>query len=598
MRSEKSAAALTSEGSAMVAVELLKDVARALGGHSGLDVMLQDCAEAIVDRVNAAFARVWTLDAVGKTLVLCASAGLYTHLDGGHSSVPVGSFKIGRIAQRREPHLSNDVVNDPELSDPQWARREEMVSFAGYPLLVGEQLVGVLGLFARRPLEDSVLGLLEAVADAIALGIRRAQAERELRVQGEIAEVLYRAGTAVAQVRNLESIVQTVTDLTTEMTGAQFGAFFYNAIDERGEAYTLYTQSGAPREAFERFPLPRNTEIFAPTFHGTSIERLADVTADPRFGRNEPYFGMLEGHLSVRSYLAVPVVSRSGEVLGGLFFGHADVGVFDERAERIAVGIAGHAGAAVDAVRIFELEHRLALNFQRTLLGSEIPQIRGARLAQRYVPASELAEVGGDWHDAIALPDGTLAITIGDVVGHDLGAAVTMGRLRNAIQLYALDGHPPAETLALAERYLQRAGVDDLATVIHARYEPDRQRLVVTRAGHPPPVIRRPDGVVQALSQEALDGAMLGVGRPDRSEVAVDLEPGTIVLFFTDGLIERRDASLDDGLERLKAAFLEAATSSYVSFCDTIIDLMLEGAPADDVALVALFIDEAIPDPF
>ncbi|MBA3653345.1 MAG: SpoIIE family protein phosphatase [Actinobacteria bacterium] len=595
MRSEESAAALASGGSATVAVELLKDVARALGGHSRLEVILQDCAQAIVDRVDAAFARVWTLDAAAETLVLRASAGMYTHVDGGHARVPVGSFKIGRIAQRREPHLSNDVANDPELSDPEWARREAMVSFAGYPLIVGEDLVGVLGLFARRPLEESVLGLLEAVADAIALGIRRAQAERELRIQGEIAEVLYRAGTAVAQVHNLESIVQTVIDLTTELTDAQFGAFFYNAIDERGEAYTLYTLSGAPREAFARFPLPRNTQIFAPTFDGRSIERLADVTADPRFGRNEPYFGMPEGHLPVRSYLAVPVVSRSGEVLGGLFFGHADVGVFNERAERIAVGMAGHAGAAVDAARVFELEHRLALNFQRTLMGGEVPLIRGARLVQRYVPANELAEVGGDWHDLITLPDGTLAITVGDVVGHDLRAAVTMGRLRNAIQLYALDGHPPAETLALAERYLQRAGVDDLATVIHARYEPKGHRLQIVRAGHPPPIVRHPNGLVQALSQVELDGTVIGIGRTDRAEVTVDLEPGTIVLFFTDGLIERRDESFDDGVERLKLAVAEAATSPYLSFCDILIDLMVEDSAADDIAIVALFVDELNP---
>ncbi|MCA1694533.1 MAG: SpoIIE family protein phosphatase, partial [Actinobacteria bacterium] len=296
----------------------------------------------------------------------------------------------------------------------------------------------------------------------------------------------------------------------------------------------------------------------------------------------------------VRSYLAVPVISRSGEVLGGLFFGHAHVGVFDERGERIAVGIAGHAGAALDAVRMFELEHRLALNFQRTLLGGDIPLIPGARLAQRYVPASELAEVGGDWHDLITLPDGTLAITIGDVVGHDLRAAVTMGRLRNAIQLYALDGHPPAETLARAERYLQRAGNDDLATVIHARYEPDNRRLVLARAGHPPPIIRQPNGLVQALSHEELDGTVLGVGRSDCSEVTLDLEPGTIVLFFTDGLIERRDEALDHGVERLKRVVADVATAPYLSFCDAVIELMVDGGPADDIALVALFVDEVV----
>ena len=110
------------------------------------------------------------------------------------------------------------------------------------------------------------------------------------------------------------------------------------SIDDKGESYTLYTLSGAPREAFAKFPMPRNTAVFAPTFNGEGIVRSADITKDPRFGKNEPYFGMPKGHLPVRSYLAVPVVSRTGEVLGGLFFGHPEPGVFDERAERIVGG--------------------------------------------------------------------------------------------------------------------------------------------------------------------------------------------------------------------------------------------------------------------
>lgn len=523
--------------------------------------------------------------------MLRASSGIYTHLDGAHARIPVGAFKIGRIAQHRRPHLTNDVVNDGEISDPAWARREGMIAFAGYPLLVGEDLVGVLGLFARRQLDPSVLSLLEAVADAVALGIRRSAAEQELRMQSEIAETLYRVGVAVAQVRNLQTVVQTVTDLATELTRAQFGAFFYNAVDERGEAYTLYTLSGAPRQAFEGFPLPRNTAVFEATFRATAIERHADITRDPRYGKNPPYHGMPEGHLPVRSYLAVPVVSRSGEVFGGLFFGHAEVGVFDERAERIAVGIAGHASAAIDAARMFELEHRLALNFQRTLLLGETPTVAGVRLAQRYVPASQLAEVGGDWHDAIVLPDGTLAITIGDVVGHDLRAAVTMGRLKNAIQLYALDGHSPSETLALAERYLQRAGVDDLATVLHARYDAATRRLRMATAGHPPPLVLRGDATVSYVGPGELAGAMLGTAVSDRREASLTLEKGDVVVFFTDGLIERRHQSLDDGLARLAETVRGAASLSTAGFCDAVVDEMIDDDPPDDIAILAMFVD-------
>src|SRR5205085_984041 len=112
--------------------------------------------------------------------------------------------------------------------------------------------------------------------------------------------------------------------------------------------------SGVPRDAFAGFPMPRNTAIFEPTFRGEALVRLDDVTKDPRYGKNPPYYGMPQGHLPVRSYLAVPVVSRSGEVLGGLFFGHSDVGIFSERDERLMMGVAAQAAIAIDNAQLYE----------------------------------------------------------------------------------------------------------------------------------------------------------------------------------------------------------------------------------------------------
>jgi GAF domain-containing protein len=557
--------------------------------------MLQLCAEAVVGRLDAAFARVWTLDRPGVVLTLRASAGLYTHLDGGHARVNVGEFKIGRIAQRRLPHLSNDIFDDPELSDPDWARQEGMVAFAGYPLLIGDEVVGVLGLFARHTLSDSTLEVLEAVADSLALGIRRASVESELRVHGEVSEILYRAGTAIRQLHRTDPIVQTATDLATELTGAQFGAFFYNVLDEHGEALMVYTLSGAAREAFAGFPLPRNTAIFEPTFRGTGIERHDDVTKDPRFGRNAPLNGMPDRHLPVRSYLAVPVISRTGDVIGGLLFGHGGVGVFDERAERIAVGIAGHAGAALDTVRLFEIEHRLALNFQRTLLAGEVPHVAGVRFAQQYVPASDLAAVGGDWYDITTLPDGRVSLTIGDVVGHDLRAAVTMGRLRNALQLYTIEGYGPAAALQRTDAYMDSAGMTDTATVLHAILDPATLRLTMSRAGHPPPLIQMPGAGLAALDIDDLPGALLGTGtlshRP-RLERTYQLEAGSVVVFYTDGLVERPGTAIDDRITELSRIATEALASGN-PFCDTVVHHMVGESPNDDVAMVALFVDPA-----
>jgi PAS domain S-box-containing protein len=167
-------------------------------------------------------------------------------------------------------------------------------------------------------------------------------------------EKLGEVGTVVASTLDREAIVQKVTDIATELTGAQFGAFFYNVTDpESGDAYMLYTLSGAPREAFAQFPHPRATAVFAPTFHGGGPVRLDDVTADPRYGRSAPYFGMPPGHLPVRSYLAVPVKGLKGDVLGGLFFGHSDVGVFTDQHERLALGVAAWASVALENARLY-----------------------------------------------------------------------------------------------------------------------------------------------------------------------------------------------------------------------------------------------------
>ncbi|MGI8687906.1 MAG: GAF domain-containing protein [Thermomicrobiales bacterium] len=327
---------------------LIADIGIALNATDPLPVMLQTCAEAVVRHLDAAFARIWVLNAAEEILELRASAGRYTHLNGAHGRVPVGALKIGLIAQERRPHLTNDVPNDPRISDPEWAKREGMVAFAGYPLTVEDRLIGVLAMFARRPLGEETLAMLASVAHMIATGIARKQAEERQREDTQVSETLYRVGVAVASERDLRALVQIVTDAATTVVRAQFGAFFSNTFDDVGESYMLYTISGVPREAFANFPMPRNTAIFNPTFVGEGIIRLADVTQDPRYGQSAPHFGMPEGHLPVRSYLAAPVVSRTGDVLGGLFFGHGEPGVFTERAEQILAGIAAQAAIAMD----------------------------------------------------------------------------------------------------------------------------------------------------------------------------------------------------------------------------------------------------------
>lgn len=160
---------------------LRAEVAAAFTSGDSLGVILHGCAEAIVEHLKAAFARVWLLNKEEGMLELKASAGMYTHLNGPHSRVPIGRLKIGLIAQERKPHLTNDVINDPRISDKAWAQKEGMVAFAGYPLMVEDRIVGVMAMFARTPLTPAALDTLASVADSVAQGIERKQAEQKVR---------------------------------------------------------------------------------------------------------------------------------------------------------------------------------------------------------------------------------------------------------------------------------------------------------------------------------------------------------------------------------------------------------------------------------
>ncbi|HKG59874.1 MAG TPA: PAS domain S-box protein [Pyrinomonadaceae bacterium] len=198
--------------------------------------------------------------------------------------------------------------------------------------------------------DGSVIGMLGLVQD---ISVRKAN-EEMLREQAEALRTLNEIGKTISAELDLHNTVQAVTDAATELTGARFGSFFYNVLNDEGASYMLYTLAGVPREAFAHVPMPRATDLFGPTFRGEGVVRIDNVRLDPRYGKNSPYYGMPEGHLPVTSYLAVPVSSRSGEVLGGLFFGHPAPGVFTERDEIIVSGLASQAAIAMDNARLYE----------------------------------------------------------------------------------------------------------------------------------------------------------------------------------------------------------------------------------------------------
>ena len=201
------------------------------------------------------------------------------------------------------------------------------------------------------------------------------RSENALKARTDALRATSRVNITIASELDRENLVQSVLDAGRATIGAAFGSFFYNADEASSETLTLYKLSGARYEDFAGFPMPRQTEIFGPTIRGEAIIRIDDVIADPRYGRNAPNRGMPEGHLPVRSYLAAPVISRSGEVLGGLYFGHPEPGMFDETDEETVSGIAAQAAVALENARLFKAAE------------DEIAQRREAEVRQRMLLA-------------------------------------------------------------------------------------------------------------------------------------------------------------------------------------------------------------------
>ena len=220
------------------------------------------------------------------------------------------------------------------------------------------------GIYVPNGRVLGMIGFVQDISDS-------KKTEATLREQADALRTLNEVGQLISAELDLHKTVQAVTDAATEITGARFGSFFYNVLNEEGASYMLYTLAGVPLEAFAHFPMPRSTDLFGPTFRGEGVVRIADVKKDPRYGKNSPYYGMPEGHLPVVSYLAVPVVSRSGEVLGGLFFGHPQPGVFTERDEIVVAGLASQAAVAMDNARLYETAKRARAEAERAAAENE-----------------------------------------------------------------------------------------------------------------------------------------------------------------------------------------------------------------------------------
>jgi PAS domain S-box-containing protein len=294
--------------------------------------------------------------------------------------------------------------------------------------------------------------------------------------------------------------------------------------------------------------------------------------------------------VGIRSAMVVPLRARR-QVLGVLsLFTDGSGRTFDQDDLAMAADLARRAALTVDNARLYCREHDVAEQLQRSLL-PQLPDIDGLDRAARYLPGATAAQVGGDWYDLFCLPDGTVGIAVGDVMGHDMTAAAAMGQLRSVLQSYAWQGDAPAVVLDRLDQLVQGLDMAQLATCLYGRLDPPRGsesgRLRLANAGHLPPALRRPSGEVQLVAPDPglLVGAALGT---TRDEVNVSVEPGSVLVLYTDGLVEHRGRPIDDGLAALADALASAPDEDADAICEHLLAELAYGDLDDDVALLVV----------
>jgi anti-anti-sigma factor len=479
------------------------------------------------------------------------------------------------------------------------AARSGLPTGAALPLRVGGATIGAMGYRYRdetRPVPRSERTYLGTVAELCAQALERArlyEAERAARAAAQDARRA--AERAAGRIERLQELTAALSEsLTADEVAAVTVGQAADALDAEGGWLVLLDEDGAPAAllAHERCPAPllrllRRGRI-APA------APLADAVAagEPRWlGRDEleaRWPELAAADPAAGGLALLPIVAH-GRTLGaaGLRLG---AGAQEEEADRTyAHSLARLCAGALERALRYEREHEVAATLQRSLLPRGVPTLPGAEIAMRYVPVDDGVEVGGDWYESVELPDERIGLAVGDVVGRGVEAAAVMGQLRSAMRAFALDGGAPGTVLERLSRFAEGVEGARAATVVYAVVDPAAGELRYSCAGHPPPLLVAPGGDAAYLAGGRSLPLASGLGDGSFAEGRAELPPGTTLLLYSDGAIERRGESVDAGLSWLRGAVTLAGDIEPEALCAHLLErLGRERPPRDDVALVAL----------
>ncbi|MER6074492.1 GAF domain-containing SpoIIE family protein phosphatase [Streptomyces sp. NPDC001817] len=398
------------------------------------------------------------------------------------------------------------------------------------------------------------------------------------RLQGLLDAVV-----AISREVELPAVLHRIVTTAMELVGARYGAL--GVLDRSGRQLEQFISAGLSeqeREALAAAGLPRGRGVLGHLISNPAPLRVDSIQGHPASA------GFPAGHPYMRTLLGVAITVR-GEIYGDLYLAERSDGQpFDENDENIVVALASAAGIAIENARLFERIREGAEQFQRLLLPT-LPDLRPFTAAAIYRPAAEPSQLGGDWYDAIPLPDDVVAVVIGDVAGHDLQAAAAMAATRNMLRALVFDqSSPPGAVLTQLDRTLESVANHRVTTTALARFEPDGPgwRLRWSTAGHVPPLLMtRERRVVSLFAEPGLPlGVDTGQPRPDHSRF---LPPEATVIFFTDGLVEHPAHPIDESLRELACLAAVHAALPLPDFVQALADHHPSDGH-DDMAILAL----------
>src|SRR5208282_2326958 len=392
---------------------------------------------------------------------------------------------------------------------------------------------------------------------------------------------LQQATSMLAEALTVEQVVEVITEVGRTAIGALRSAV---ALLTDGSRLRVVNDDlrNAPDSA------PGELTLESPSVMTKAIATRRPVLVEDPEDLRRQFDGELEidpervARSDERSWVGLPLLA-AGAPLGALRFSFGRPRKITEEERVFLEALAGQCGLAVERAAMYEREHTTAETLQRSLPPDQLPLVPGLVMEARYLPVARNMEIGGDWYDAFRLPDGRLAIAVGDVMGKGLTAAAGMGRVRNALRALALTDPRPAAVLAGLDRlFLATELAEQVTTVAYLVVDPVTGEGVAANAGHLPPLLLSRDGPPRLDPTEA--GTPLGWASP-RQQYAFSLQPGNTAVLYSDGLVENRKRGLDVGLDELVAVAAQAPASvaeDPAQLLDYLVDRMLTGYEQDD----------------